>query len=201
MPQDLFGDAPAPAPAARAAPRRGPPAQPRHTWFFALRPSPACAVRLDILATGLMAAHGVSGKRTGPERLHVTLEVVGHDVEEDLVDAACRAADALRFAPFEARFETVETFSAPNGPFVLGGDAGLDAVRALRQALAMAMADAGWRPQHAYQPHMTLAYDPRNRVRRTAIEPAAFEATEFALVKSHIGFSRHEVLRTWPLAG
>ncbi len=148
-----------------------------------------------------MAKHGVSGKRTGPERLHVTLEIVGHDVEQDRVDAACRAADALRFGPFEARFDTVETFSAPSGPFVLGGGTGLDAVRALRQALAMAMADEGWRPQHAYQPHMTLAYDPRHRVRRTAIEPAAFEATEFALVRSHIGFSRHEVLRTWPLAG
>ena len=47
---------------------------------------------------------------------------------------------------------------------------------------------------------MTLSYDPRHHVARTAVDPIGFRATEFALVRSHIGLSRHEVVRTWPLA-
>lgn len=198
-PQDLFGEAPAPVP--RPAQRRTPTTPPRHTWFFALRPAAEDAARMAAFAERLLASHGVSGKRTGPDRLHITLDLVGHDVDAAVVAAACRAADTLRWPALQAGFDAARTFPAPSGPFVLVGEEGLGAVRGLRQALAMALADQGLRPGRAYEPHMTLCYDPRHRVARTPIEPIGFPAREFALVKSHIGFSRHEVLRTWPLAG
>ncbi len=195
--QDLFGEVPTPSP----RPRRAPVAQPLHTWFFALRPSAADAARIDAFAEGLLASHGVSGKRVSAERLHITLDLVGHDVDEAAVGAACRAAEAVRAAALDACFDAVLTFGTPSGPCVLVGAAGLDAVRALRTELGCAMADQGFTPARAYEPHMTLCYDPRHRVARTTVAPIGFRATEFALVKSHIGFSRHEVLRTWPLAG
>lgn len=198
--QDLFGDVPAPAARPREARKARPQAaSPQHTWFFALRPAIADAARLDAFAEDLLGSHGVTGKRVGPERLHITLELVGHDREERVVEAACRAADAVRFAAIEVRFDAAMTFSAPSGPCVLLGGEGLDAVRHLRTALGCAMAEQGFTPQRSYEPHMTLGYDPRHRLERIAIAPIGFRIAEFALVKSHIGLSRHEVLRVWPL--
>lgn len=196
--QDLFGDIPAPAQRSRQA--RKPAAQPLHTWFFALRPTADDARRIQAFAEGLLSSQGITGKNTGAERLHITLELVGHDVETGVLEAACRAADAMHHSAIDVRFDAAMTFSAPSGPFVLLGDDGLEAVRRLRTTLACVMADQGFAPVRSYEPHMTLAYDPRHRKPRVPISPIGFRATEFALVKSHIGFSRHEVLRIWPLA-
>ena len=52
-----------------------------------------------------------------------------------------------------------------------------------------------------YEPHMTFCYDSHNRAQPTHIDPIELHIAEFALIKSHIGLSRHEVLRTWPLSG
>lgn len=198
--QDLFGDVPAPAPRSRQ-PRESRPSAvpPKHTWFFALRPDAADAARLEAFAEKLLVSHGVTGKRVGADRLHITLELVGHDTDAQTVEAACRAADAVRFSSIDARFDAAVTFSAPSGPFVLLGGAGLNGVRNLRTALGCAMAEQGFTPPRTYEPHMTLCYDPRHRVERIAIDPAGFQIAEFTLVKSHIGLSRHEVLRVWPL--
>lgn len=197
--RDLFGDVPAPAPRPRQS--RQPAAVPQHTWFFAVRPGVADAARIDALAEKLLSSHGVTGKRIGPERLHITLELVGHDVSESVVAAACRAADSLRLPAIDVRFDAAMTFSAPSGPFVLLGADGLDGVRKLRIDLGCALADHGFAPARTYEPHMTLGYDPRNRVDRSDVDPIIFQAAEFALVKSHIGLSRHEVVRTWTLKG
>lgn len=91
------------------------------------------------------------------------------------------------------------TFATPSGPFVLVGGEGLGAVPRLRTELVMSMADRGFRPSRAYEPHMTLCHDSGHRIARTSIEPIGFEVSAFALVKSHVGLSRHEVLRTWSL--
>ncbi|HEY4147172.1 2'-5' RNA ligase family protein [Pinirhizobacter sp.] len=197
--QNLFGELPAQATSDRHARKSA--GRPIHTWFFALRPSVEDARRIHAFAGGLLSSHGVPGKRIDPERLHITLDLVGHDVDPALVDAACRAADSVSFPVLKASFEAVMTFSAPSGPLVLLGAKGLDEVRSLRTALGCALADHGFAPPRIYEPHMTLCYDPRHRLAKTPIEPIGFRAMDFALVKSHIGFSRHEVLRTWRLAG
>ncbi|WP_250634543.1 2'-5' RNA ligase family protein [Pinirhizobacter soli] len=197
--QNLFGESPAQATNGEHARKPGGP--PQHTWFFALRPSIEDSRRIHAFAGELLSFHGVLGKRIAPERLHITLELVGHDVDDALVEAACRVADAVSFPAMEARFEAAMTFSAPSGPLVLLGSEGLDEVRGLRTALGCAMADHGFAPPRAYEPHMTLCYDPRHRLAKTPITPIGFHAGDFALIKSHIGFSRHEVLRTWRLAG
>ncbi|MEX1827470.1 hypothetical protein JNG39_07220 [Luteibacter sp. CQ10] len=156
-------------------------------------------MRIHAVATALLGEKGVSGKRIDPDRLHVTLELVGHDVDDATLESACRAADTIHMPAIDTRFDAIMTFSAPSGPCVLLGGEGLHDVRTLRTDLAMAMADRGFSPSRAYEPHMTLCYDPRHRLPRTPIEPVRFAATEFALVKSYIGLSRHEVLRTWRL--
>lgn len=203
--QDLFGDVPAPAPAPR--PRQSGSSTAvaaQHTWFFALRPSPEDAARINALGQGLLASHGITGKRIGPERLHISLVTVGSDIGADMVDAACRAADTVHFPAITAHFDSAMTFSAPQGPFVLvgaKGTDGLDGVRGLRTMLACAMADQGIKPSRTFEPHMTLCYDARNRAAPTLIDPIEFRVAEFALIKSYIGQTRHEVLRTWALSG
>lgn len=196
--QDLFGTPPPST--AKAHPKQKPATQPQHTWFFALRPSKEDAHRIHAIAADLLTANSVTGKRIDPERLHITLDLVGHDVTPEVVAIACRAADSIRFSPFEARFDSLMTFTAPSGPVVLLGTEGLVEVRNLRTALASAMADCGFKPPRTYQPHMTLSYDPRHRLPQMPVERIGFIAREFFLVKSHIGLSRHEVMQTWPCA-
>lgn len=203
--QDLFGDVPEPVPAVRPRQPRSRVPSSKHNWFFALRPDAADAARIDALAHSLVTSLGLRPRsRIGPDRLHITLELVGHDINANVVDAACRAADILSLPPFVVRFEAAWTFPAPNGPFVLlcpKGSDGLKGAHQLRTALGCAMADQGFRPGQSYEPHMTLCYDERHRVDLMGINPIDVRFTEFSLVKSHIGFSRHEVLQTWVLKG
>ena len=196
--QDLFGEVPKPT--SRSQQPRGPVSQPLHTWFFALRPSAADAARIHAVTGKLLTSHGISGKRIDPERLHVTLDLVGHDVDNALVTAACSAAEKIRFPVIDVEFDAAMTFSTPSGPLVLLGSNGLGGVRELRTVLGCALAEHGFSPPRTYEPHMTLCYDPRHRMARTTIEPIAFRAVEFSLIKSHIGYSRHEVLNTWALS-
>jgi 2'-5' RNA ligase len=198
---ELFGDVPAPAPRPRQsrAPAAARQSGKRHSWFFAIRPSTEDAARIDAFAQALHGALGLAGRRIGPERLHISLDEVGDDVDEAMVQAACRAADAVRLPAMTARLDAAVTFSGPSGPFVLLGAAGLDGVRELRTALGCALADHGFKPPRAFEPHMTLSYDPHNRVERTRIDPIEFRVAGFALIKSHLGQSRHEVVRTWTL--
>ncbi|HEY4291596.1 2'-5' RNA ligase family protein [Luteibacter sp.] len=193
---DLFGDAPGPA--ANAPHVRGPWAQSRCDLFFALRPSIDEARRIHAFAVELLASHDVSGNVFAPERMHITLEPIGADVDDAVVDTACRAADTVSFSTLDVRFDAVMSFS---GPLVLLGSDGTDEVRKLRTELGCALADRGFRPRRAYEPHLTICYDAQRRVAKTPIEPIVFRVEAFALIKSHIGQSRHEVVRTWRLAG
>lgn len=192
---DLFGDSPAPAPVPTR--RSGPPS--RHTRFFALRPAPADATRLDEAARVLRDAHGIAGSAVTGDRLHVTLESIGFADDDAALVAACRAADALRHAPVDVHFDTALSFRGDTLPFVLQGGAGTDGVRRLRTALGIAMAGHGFRPSPKYEPHLTIGYDRQRLVPRTPIDPIGFRATEFVLIESHVGRSHHEVLRRWTL--
>lgn len=192
---DLFGDAPAPA--SQPTQQRQESSLARYSLFFAVRPGQADAARIGAQADALLASYGVAGYRVGPERLHITLDEIG----PEFMEAACRAADSVSSPAIDVSFDTAMTFGS-SGPFVLVGgkeSRGLDGLRALRTVLGCALADRGMKLQRSYEPHMTLCYDSRTRIARTPIEAVAFRATEFALVKSHIGQSRHEVLRTWQL--
>jgi 2'-5' RNA ligase len=87
-------------------------------------------------------------------------------------------------------------------PLVLLGDDGLVGVRALQQALDLAMAQIGLGHgvREHYTPHLTLLYDGCHVAARP-IEPITWTAREFVLVRSLIGQSRHEVLARLPLRG
>ncbi|MDP1931612.1 MAG: 2'-5' RNA ligase family protein [Gammaproteobacteria bacterium] len=197
--QDLFGAAPQQAKTAQSPNK--PTARPTYNWFFALQPSVNDSHRIYATTAELLAAHSVAGKRTPPERLHITLEMIGHDLDAEVLDLACHAADTVSFPAIDVSFNAAMTFSVPGGPFVLLGTDGLDDVRKLWFELSCALADHGFSPPRSYEPHMTLCYDPRHRLPRIAVEPIGFHAGEFVLMKSHVGLSKYEVVLTWRLAG
>lgn len=196
---DLFGGSAPPAPALwRSAPQD----LSRQDCFFALRPSAADVARVDAEIECLLAAQGVKGKRVTADRLHITLEPIGWADDVESVEAACRAADMVRMPAVDIKLDVAMTYR-PDAFVLVGaeGASGLAGVHHLRTALGCALADRGFRPKAKFNPHMTLSYDPRSRVDSLAIEPISFRATEFVLIKSHLGQSRHEVLRTWALEG
>lgn len=196
---DLFGGS---IPLLPPGGRSGPQDLSRQDCFFALRPSAADVARIAPLIEHLLVAQGIKGKRVTADRLHITLEPIGWADDVESVEAACRAADTVRMPAVDVTLDAAMTYR-PDAFVLVGADgsSGLAGVHDLRTALGCALADRGFRPKAKFNPHMTLSYDPRSRLDSLAIEPISFRATEFALVKSHLGQSRHEVLRSWPLNG
>lgn len=173
--------------------------------FFALRPDAPAVARIERLIADLRRDHGLKGKALGASRFHVTLLHMGDfpALPRELVDAACAAAQALTAIPaFKLGFDRVGSFSRrpSNMPLVLLGEEGVIAAKAFQQALekAMARAGEGRGDTSHYTPHLTLLYDDTHVARR-AIEPITWTVSEFVLVRSLIGKSRHEVLARWPL--
>lgn len=182
------------------------PRPPTDRLFFAIRPDADAATRVDRLVQDLCKQHGLKGKSLGIERFHVTLYHVGDygGLPADVVDLAGEAARAVSgAAPFRLEFEQVASFSRRprNMPLVLLGGDGLIAVSRFQLSLAAALARVGLGLSGGanYTPHLTLLYDDRY-VAAQAIEPVAWTAHEFVLVRSLIGKGRHEILLRFPLA-
>jgi RNA 2',3'-cyclic 3'-phosphodiesterase len=182
------------------------PAQPpTDRLFFALQPDAATAERISALARGLRGAHGLKGKPLAKPRLHITLSFLGDFIglPEALLAAAREAATRVRQAPIALHFDRVGSFTGQprRRPLVLRGDAGLQGVVALHDALTSALHGQGVRlaDTRRFTPHLTLLYDAR-LLAEQRLDPIGWTANEFVLVDSHIGQSRHEVLGRFPLS-
>lgn len=145
------------------------------------------------------ADHQLGGAVFNPDLMHITL---GHfdywdQVPQSLIDRISRAAGRLDVAPFEVAFDQIGGF--PRNVVLRGGE-GLGALEAfqagLRQALAWEKLDSA---NLAFTPHVTVLYGQPGAV-VTPIEPVTWTVREFALVVSHQGQGRHEVLARYPLA-
>jgi len=184
-------------PPAPAKPSRPTPEAPHLSLFFALRPPPEVAARISELATRLRSEHGLTGKLLTPERLHVTLRPMVDD--EAHLDAAMRAGASLVRDGFELAFDRAISFPG-SGAFVLRSSDNLPALGAFRRQLNLAMGDTEAQASRSATPHMTLLYDRKHSIAERPIEPIGWHAAEFVLVRSHVGFGRHETLGAWPLA-
>jgi 2'-5' RNA ligase len=117
------------------------------------------------------------------------------------VDAAMRAASVVVLPSFEMRLDTVASFGRARRdgrmhrrPLVLFGEAA--DLSELRRVLANA-----FKRGHAGQfaPHMTLLYSP-TVIRSTRIEPFRLAVSEFVLIHSEVGLTRHHIIGRWRLA-
>ncbi len=202
MPEQLLlpGIDPPPPPLRRArgtAPRKE--RLPR-SLFLAIFPHAEDAASIAALGVRLKDRYALKGKLTEAHRLHVTLHHLGSypaAVPRKRVQAAIDAAASVTPPSFDVVFEEVMRFDKSKAFVLCGAESGTSALAAFRQRLGEALADAGFKPEHGFTPHMTLAYTP-TKVERHPIEPVRWRADSFALIESHVGESIHEVLGQWP---
>ncbi|MDR7295361.1 2'-5' RNA ligase [Pelomonas aquatica] len=178
-----------------------------HKLFFALRPDEETA---DRIARTVAAEHKARGlaPRLRPSRIfHVTLHYFGYfegEPDARVVMLASRAAAEVVRPAFDLRFDTLKSWGderAAKHPFVLTGGQGLEPVRELRDALVERLVAHGLTASvRDYEPHLTLRYDKRTAP-DWSLELPGWIASEFVLVKSPQGQTRHEVIARWPLQG
>lgn len=199
----FFDNDTAPLPPASESPRRKP--KP-HILFFAILPPHETAIEIAERRQVLFRELGLRGTLIAAERLHITLHPLGsYDaLPENLVAAACKAAASVAAAPFDICFESVITFksTAAKKPVTLLPDNDIQPLMELERRLGAALAAAGLmvRPTPKLTPHITLAYSDGFSGRR-AVDPVRWRVNEFALIHSHYGKTRHDLLGRWPLPG
>ncbi|SAK73941.1 2'-5' RNA ligase [Caballeronia glebae] len=171
--------------------------------FFALYPDAAAAARIADLAARLRIGHKLRAKAIPADRLHLTLHHLGAfaGVPADVAAQARAAASQIALPSIDVTLDRIESFSGRRAKraLVLSGDV-TESLDALEQTLGAALQAAGIvlsRHPH-FAPHVTLLYD-EHRVARQCVEPIAWTAREFALVRSLLGKSQYEVLARWPL--
>jgi 2'-5' RNA ligase len=174
--------------------------QGRINLFFALRPPTAVGVAIDALGDQLQRAHRLRGAKIARQRLHNTL-AAAHDqrrAPQDIIARARSAGQRIRAKPFKVRFEWTESFDIHRDryPFVLRGD--LNVLNDFRQCLCAEMAQTGLAVPSSYTPHVTLIWADR-RVEAYPIAPIDWLVTDFVLVSSVFGQSRHDILGHWQL--
>jgi 2'-5' RNA ligase len=184
-----------------------PPARFNDRLFFALFPD-APAVEAIVRHQGQSgSSFGINGHPHRADRLHVTLVHIDdyESLPKGVVEAAGRAADALREPPIELSFDRLASFNGALGhcPFVLrAADDANPGLIAFQHALRKALMKAGLKYQSgsSFTPHVTLLYGDLAMLSQ-AIEPIGWTASEFVLVHSLLGKGVYNILGRWPLLG
>lgn len=174
--------------------------EPRYL-FFALRPDADAEQRIRDLAFRLGDIHGLEGKITDAEQLHMTLCFLGSvsKLPPDAVPAADAAARTLRAEPFLLTFDRVKSFPGSNA-FVLCQEDDCPPLVQLRNRLLLALAKTGrFRPERReFRAHVTLMHDP-TLVGLHEVEPVGWTVRELLLMRSHHGLAPYQVLGRYPL--
>ncbi|MDR5854361.1 RNA 2',3'-cyclic phosphodiesterase [Caballeronia sp. LZ062] len=171
--------------------------------FFAVYPDAAAAARIGEHALRLRTEHPLKARPIPADRLHITLHYLGAfaGVPADTPAAALAAASSVHMPSFDVTLDRVETFATrrPKRPLVIAGEPD-DAFSAFVDRLDKALQSAGIfvKSHPRFIPHVTLLYD-EHRVSRHAVEPITWTVREFALVRSLLGRSEHQVIERWPL--
>jgi RNA 2',3'-cyclic 3'-phosphodiesterase len=148
----------------------------------------------------------LSGRPLLPDRLHITLCDLGEypELPDALVAQVSRAATTITSPPVTVTFDRLLSFkrNANAQPLVLSGGDGLAELHRFRQKLALALVGVGLKKfaKSSFTPHMTLLYDPHT-IDPRAIDPVRWTLTEFVLVDSLRGETKHIQLARWPLRG
>lgn len=171
--------------------------------FFAIFPPAATSAQVYALQQDLRVRHGLWGRAIAMGRLHVTLCHLGDYVglPPAIVARAHEAASRVCAPAIDITFDRALSFAGRerNRPFVLRSSENAPAVQSLQRELGKAMALSGLgRFVRPYTPHMTLLYD-SNDISEQPIEPVTWQCTEFRLIHSMLGQTRHVTLGSWAL--
>ncbi len=177
----------------------------RYSLFFAVLPPPELAERIAGDAAGWRSSLGLTGRAMEAERLHLTLLWVAPEASPATTKAMQAVAARVHMAPADVRLDRLGRFERRTGrpaPVVLlsSDPSTLPDLLALQGRLQDEVLAAGFpaRVLSRYQPHMTLLHD-RRQVPLQPVGPYAWTASEFVLVRSHIGLRHYDILGRWPL--
>lgn len=141
-----------------------------------------------------------------PDRLHLSLFGVyrGDSLPEAAVNVAIAAGDAIQSEPLSIRFNSALTYRNRGfrKPLVLPAQEGTDAIEKLRFRIGSALSGLLCSERYRHRPirpHITLIWD-QTMVPERPVTPIAIKIREFALVHSHIGKSKYDIVKRWPLA-
>lgn len=170
--------------------------------FFALYPDAATVERLMVLWRQVRHRFDLTSECI--KNFHVTLFLVGPQskLTRDVILAAKEAGNSLIAPPFDLEFDQLMTFPSheEKQPIVMRARDGSPACLDFQGRLALAAQKAGAiKAKVNYQPHLTLARDPR-QVDAVEIEPFRWTARAFSLTRSDPRRGVHERLATWPLS-
>lgn len=177
---------------------------PTDRLFFAIFPDADAAKRIEQVALHLRREHGLKTKPHAIERFHISLHHIGDFVglPRDILAMAGEAAHGAAVRrPFEIVFDRAMSFVGRPGhhPFVLHGGDGVAAITTFHQALGAAMEKAGFKLRKShYTPHLTLLYGDRH-IAEQVVEPVAWTAHEFVLVRSLLGRTQYVPIARWKL--
>jgi 2'-5' RNA ligase len=170
---------------------------------LAIKPDAVAAAQIHRLAEIIKRARGFKGALIGPERLHISLFVLGwwDDWAEETITKVDRAAAELKVLPFEVTLDRTMSFLNSQA-FVLVGGGGVDRLKAFHTLFGATMKRNHLPcPAHTiFTPHVTLLYDKRV-VDEQPIEPISWTVREFVLVRSLHGQTRHIDVARWQLHG
>ncbi len=182
-------------------PHGAPPAHWRDNFLFAIYPPPDVAARMHLLVAEHRALFGF-GAPARPQRiLHATLCVLAG---EQSVQPASLVADAVCEKSFDVSFDCALSFGSSSDdrhklPHVLACSAESNPqLHRLRNVLGEPLRQMGLLRRKHFVPHVTLLYDTVAAPKRM-IEPIRWRVDRFALVHSHYGETRHQVLHEWRL--
>lgn len=178
---------------------------PTDRLFLAILPDPRVAADMQALAVALFERHQVEARAMDVARLHMTLHFLGDftGVPAGLLPGVGRALDRTESTCFDVVLDRALSFDGDRRrrPWVLaGGGPGTVALRALHAETGRTLAAEGVAVQGGQpsRPHVTLGYA-RTGLPTSFVDPCVMRVHEIALVRSHIGRARHEVLNCWKL--
>lgn len=165
-----------------------------HRLFFAIRP-PAGVLGYIVEEQRCFGP----GHAVRPEHLHLTTAITeDHAIFPVAIAEAMRAIGDRIFAD---QFPIVlDQIAASHRSVVMVPSEPLRTFHAFQRQLACGMARAGigQRRDWRFSPHVTLLYRHGAPLRQWT-DTLSWTATEFVLIHSLLGETRHEVLARWPL--
>lgn len=182
-------------------------ATPRYAFFLALKLDASLADRIPGIVEELGLKYDFSGKLRPAHVWHVTLQDLGEEdnISEQVLEAvaaACeelaRIAYAFKVTFSSANSDVVKTRPGEPQSLVLAGDQ--DQVLELQRfnrALGKRLKSHRVSAKQENRPHITLLYGSPDL--QEPIEPVSWTVSEFVLIRSHLGLTKHETLGRWTL--
>ncbi|MFC3440380.1 2'-5' RNA ligase family protein [Sphingobium rhizovicinum] len=172
-------------------------AQPLYRLFFAIKPPPVVARRIDHYAEILAGG----ADRILPAHQHVTLGVTADApaYPQETIDRLHMAAPAIMADPFDLLLDRLSY--GGRSAALRPGRSNAPLARLQRQvADALKRSAAPPRDDWSFSPHQTLFYRDGPPAQRR-IDGFGWRVEELVLICSHVGRTRHDVVGTWKLQG